>query len=108
MNGQPKTGQFTSGILAIILWLVTFGLGLQSIYTVKELYLLITMRLGGNMVTAEEYALGLIFVLALAFLIFIIASTEYHLKRVGKPESWRLFAWTLGVEIGLLILYYIL
>ena len=108
MDEQPKLPQWMATVGALLLWLVTFGLGLQSIYIIKELYFLITMRLGGNMVQAERYSSGLIFVLALVYLVFLVASTEYHMKRIGKPQSWRLFAWTLGVELGLLVLYYIL
>lgn len=92
----------------MVLWLVTFGLGLQGIYFLKEIYYLIYVSLGGSVERAERYALGLVFFLALVFLVFIVASTEYHLKRVGKPESWRLFAWTIAVELSILILYYFL
>jgi hypothetical protein len=108
MSEQSSTRQFGSAVLAIILWLITFGLGLQSIYIIKELYFLINGLLGGNIQQAESIALGLVFVLSVAFLVFIIASTEYHFKRVGRPESWRLFGWTLAVELSLLIIYYLL
>jgi hypothetical protein len=53
-------------------------------------------------------AYGLILFLAIGFLIFLIASTEYHRKRIGRPESWRLFGWTIAVELAIVILYYIL
>jgi hypothetical protein len=69
---------------------------------------LISVQLGGSLRQASSFALGLIYILGLAFLIFIIASTEYHFKHGGKPESWRLFGWTLGVEAAVIILYYIL
>jgi hypothetical protein len=49
-----------------------------------------------------------VFLLALVMLIFIIWSTEYHLKRVGKPESWRLFGWTIAVELSIILLNYFL
>lgn len=108
MDAQPKARQIASSILAIVLWLVTFGLGLESIYLIREIYYLISVRLGGSIEQAENSVFGLLFFLALAFLVFIIASTEYHLKRVGKPESWRLFGWTIAAELSLLILYYLL
>jgi hypothetical protein len=50
----------------------------------------------------------LIFFFALLLLIFLIWSTEYHLKRVGKPESWRLFGWTIAVELSIILLNYFL
>ena len=108
MNEQPKARQVTSSLLAIGLWLVTFGLGLEAIYLVKEIFYLIYTRLGGGIDQAERFALGLVFVLALFFLVFIIATTEYHRKRVGRPESWRLFGWTIAVELSIIILNYLL
>jgi hypothetical protein len=108
MIEQPNTRKFGNSILAILLWLVTFGLGLEGIYIIKELYYLISVQLGGSIAQAENFVPVLVFLLAIGFLIFIIASTEYHIKRVGQPESWRLFGWTLAVEVSLLILYYIL
>jgi hypothetical protein len=108
MDAQPKARQIASSVLAIVLWLVTAGLGLQAIYLVKEIFYLIYVSLGGSIQEAELYVPALVFFLALAFLVFIIGTTEYHLKRVGRPESWRLFGWTIAVELSLLILYYIL
>jgi len=108
MVEQPNTRKFGNSILAILLWLVTFSLGLEGIYIIKELYYLINVQLGGSIEQAENFVPVLVFFLAIGFLIFIIASTEYHIKRVGRPESWRLFGWTLAVEVSLLILYYLL
>lgn len=108
MDAQPKPRQFPAGILAVVLWLVSFVLGLQSIYSLAQIIGLIQVRLGGSVEGAAMTSYGLVLFLALGFLVFIIASTEYHLKRVGKPESWRLFGWTIAVELSLLILYYLL
>lgn len=108
MEAQPKARQIASTLLTIVVWLVTFGLGLQSIYLIKEFFVLIYVQLGGGLEPAQRIAPALVFISALGFLVFIIASTEYHMKRAGTPESWRLFGWTLAVELSFLILYYIL
>jgi hypothetical protein len=108
MDAQPKARQITSSVLAIVLWLVSFGLGLEGIYVLTQIVSLIYVSLGGSVAATERFLLVLAFFLALGFLVFIIVSTEYHLKRVGKPESWRLFGWTIAVELSLLILYYII
>ena len=97
-----------SNVVAIVLWLVSFGLGLNAIYLLLQIFYLVYGALGGSLIQAERFGLGLIFLLALAFLVFIIATSEYHRKHVGTRESWRLFAWTIGVEIGITILYYLL
>lgn len=107
MNLQPKT-KFTSSALAVVLWIISAVLGLQSIYLIKEIFYLIYVSLGGNVKRAETFVPALVFVLALVYLVFIVGTTEYHMKRAGRPESWRLFGWTIAVEVSLLILYYIL
>ena len=108
MSEPSKTRQIAASILAIILWLVTTGLGLQTIYLIKEIFYLVYVSLGGSVERAETFVPVLVFFLALIFLVFIISTTEYHLKRVGRPESWRLFGWTIAAELSLLIFYYIL
>ena len=107
MDVQPKTS-LSSSALAIVLWIISAVLGLQSIYYIKELFYLIYVSLGGGIPQAERFVPGLVFILALLFLIFIIATTEYHIKNVGRPESWRLFGWTIAVELSILLLYYLL
>jgi hypothetical protein len=108
MIEPSKTRQIGLNALAFVLWLLTAVLGLEAIYIVKELFYLIYVALGGSVGQAEQFVPGLVFVLALVYLVFIVGTTEYHLKRVGRPESWRLFGWSLAVELSLLILYYIL
>lgn len=108
MNEQPKPRQFLFTLLAIVLWLVTFILGLECIYVLRELFYLIFVSMGGSIAKAESYALALVFLLALALLVFIIGTAEYHRKHPGTRESWRLFGRTLAVEISIIILYYIL
>ena len=108
MEERPKAQQIGSTILAISLWLVTFVLGLNAVYLLLQIFYLVFSALGGSLLQAEGFAPGLVFLLILAYLIFIIAISEYHRKRVGTRESWRLFAWTIAVEISIIILYYLL
>ena len=85
VSRQKKTGL---GILAILLWLVCFALALEDIY-------MVTVRVNEVLNTGQ----GIVYALALVYLIFIIATTEYHFKHFATPKSWRLFAWTFGIEI---------
>jgi len=105
---QPKTRHIASVILAIVLWLITFGLGLETIYNLKQIYFIVSVMLGGSVEQSTMSALVLVYILGIAYMVFVIVSTEYHSKRVGKPESWRLFGWTIAVEVSILILYYLL
>jgi hypothetical protein len=108
MSSQEKTRQIGFIVLAIALWLLTAGLGLEAIYLIKEIFYLIYVSLGGSVERAAIFVPVLVFFLALVYLAFIIGTTEYHRKRVGRPESWRLFGWTIAAEVSLLILYYLL
>ena len=108
MNEQPKARQITAFVITGLLWLVTAILGLEAIYLAKEIFYLIYVSLGGSVARAETFVPVLVFFLALLYLVFIISTTEYHRKRVGTRESWRLFGWTIAVEISLIILYYLL
>jgi hypothetical protein len=108
MIEPSKTRQIGLNALAFVLWLFTVVLALEGIYILKELFYLIYVVLGGSVARAEQFVPVLVFFLALGCLVFVIWTSEYHLKRVGHPESWRLFGWTIAVEVSLLILYYIL
>jgi len=96
------------GMLAIVLWLLVFGLGLQAIYDLIQILSLIRVALGGSFAAVEASTPVVVFFLALVMLVYIIWSTEYHIKRVGTPESWRLFGWTIAVELSIILLNYLL
>jgi hypothetical protein len=83
-------------------------LGLQAIYAVRDIFSFILVSLGSSLAEVEHFAPWLVLILGLVFLVFIIASSEYHRKRVGQPASWRLFAWSIAVEASILIIYYII
>ena len=108
MNAETKPGNFLPGLLAIVLWLVQFGLGLQSIYDLMQIISLIRVALGGSLAAVQASTPVVVFLLALIMLIFVIWSTEFHIKIVGKPESWRLFGWTIAVELSIILLNYFL
>ena len=108
MIEPSKTRQIGLNVLAFVLWLFTVALALEGIYILKELFYLIYVALGGSVARAEQFVPVLVFFLALGRLVFVIWTSEYHLKRAGRPESWRVFGWTIAVEVSLLILYYIL
>ncbi len=108
MNKSVNARQIATAILAIFLWLLTVGLGLEGIYVLKEIYYLISVRLGGSIQRAEVFVPVLMVFLGLFYLGFIVVSTEYHRKKFGHYESWRLFGWTIAAEVSLLIIYYLL
>jgi membrane protease YdiL (CAAX protease family) len=108
MDQKMSPQQMTLAGLAVILWLLTLGLGMNGIYQIKEIFYLVFSSLGGNMRNAEQYALILVFLLGASFTVFVIGSAEYHRKYVGTEKSWRLFTWSLAIEASIILLYYIL
>ena len=108
MNAETKPGKMLPGLLAIVLWLLVFGLGLQAIYDLMQIISLVRVALGGSLAAVQASTPIMVFFLALVMLIYIIWSTEYHIKRVGTFESWRLFGWTLAVELSIILLNYLL
>jgi len=108
MEEQPGSRRIVSTVLMVLLWIVAFVLGLNSIYLLLQIFYLVYGAFGGSLSAAENFAPILLFLLGVGFLIFIIATSEFHRNHVGARKSWRLFAWTIGAELGITILYYIL
>ena len=100
--------QVAAGIAALVLWIATVILGLQSLYALVQLFPLILGLLGSSLKLAEQATPGLAGVLGLVILLVVIGTGEYHRTRVGRFESWRLFGVTLGVELAIVILHYFL
>lgn len=96
-----------SALAASILWILSFGLGLENIYAVKELVSLWVLSRTNDLSVSTNAGLLSVYILGFLCVVFIIASTEYHVKHYGTAKSWRLFAWTFAVEIGIYILYII-
>jgi hypothetical protein len=108
MTEQLRRTPLLTSLLAFVLWLCTFALGLECINTLKDIYIYVLVRLGQAAQEAELSAPALVFFVGFAFMVFVIWSTEYHIKRIGQRESWRLFGWTLAVELSIEVLYYLL
>ncbi len=106
---QPQTNIRKIGLsaLAVILWLVTIGLGLQAIASAQYLLTLIFVWAGGDMKFAEVIASPIICAMAIGMIAFTLITGEYHRKRIGKAESWRLFAWSIGFELVILLIHYL-
>jgi hypothetical protein len=105
-ESSPKKSVL-SAIVAIILWFLSFGLGLEDIYAVKEMVSLFALAQSKSNAISTNAGLSSVYILGLLYLIFIIIATEFHSKHYGTPKSWRLFAWTFAVEIAIYLLYII-
>jgi hypothetical protein len=111
--GFKKTLLF---LLTFVLWLVTVGLGFWAATAIREavdvqLVAVIAQRIenqqmgtatGGGWRSIINYTTIGIGVLVWIGLI-VIGGMEYHFKRVGERNSYRLFAWTIGIEIVIIV-----
>jgi hypothetical protein len=117
VNESSASRKFLLTVAALLLWIVTVVLGAYSVMVTLDtvIFVLQTMPLLGLM-TGRVTLAGLMssatwIVMALGgiiWLIITIGGLEYHFKRVGRPESWRLFAWTIGFELILIVLGFII
>jgi hypothetical protein len=93
--------------LALLLWVISLVLGLQCIRSLLEIYYLIFGAFG-SIVAAEQFATIIACGAGLLVMIVVMGTAEFHRTRIDQPISWRLFAWTLGGELAVLLVHYTL
>jgi hypothetical protein len=111
MDELEKTKRNTrQSILAGILWLISTILAGLSFFAGRRMILSTQRRFfpgGSRMVGGSGYSL-LDILVSLALACFVIAIViggfEFHFRKAGTDESKRLFARTLAVEFGILLL----
>lgn len=98
-------------LLAVVLWAVTSALGFLEILTVREIVLGVYTHFAatGGFYGRDYWggaSLGIYtaIIMGVVCIGIIIGGGEYHLKNFGKPQSWRLFGWTIAAELSILIL----
>jgi hypothetical protein len=103
-----KPRQILTGVLTLALWIATCALGIFEIYLVQEMLLRIYVRFFGS-----DYRVGVnirngsVLILALLYIPFAVGTGEYHHRRVGQRSSWRLFGWTITLQLAILVLAYV-
>ena len=98
-------------ILTFVLWAATAVLGLWAIGEfLTDIWPAIFLAFTSQMTAGEQRKLFDISVNVLALLLggvgilVVIGGGEYHRKRIGQPNSWKLFGVTLAVEVAILII----
>jgi len=112
---QTQLKKTLLNVLSIALWLATVGLGFLTITTVQEAADAQVVRYTFEKIEDQEMGVptgsGLRRIvnyatIAIGVLVWIgavvIGGMEYHFKRIGKRNSYRVFAWTIGIELALL------
>ena len=110
-TAQPSTWQNILGvalkILAFLLWIVTTVFSILCIYLIYQISLLIFGHFSTDLPTATVVGYVAAFLAAFACMVTVIATGEYHRKHAGTRESWTLFAWTIAIELLILILRFV-
>lgn len=105
-----------SKVLAVLVWIVTLVGGLLDIYVSQFIIISIYARffLGGvgrasamDVAMTDALRISIVLVFAVCFVIFLVASTEYHFKHFGQPKSWRILGITVGVQLLIIAIAYI-
>lgn len=99
-----------SGV-TFILWLVTGALAFWEMVVIREMALRTYARFfPGDTSSVAAYeggvALGTWIMVPLVILAIavLIGGAEYHYKHLGQPQSWKVFSWTLALELSILVL----
>jgi len=98
-----EPGKKLATTVAVILWLSTAVLSILCLITVRAMILRTLARFGlETLLTIGNYAA--VFPMIVFCIAVIIGGFEFHFRRAGQAESWQLFARTLAVELGILLL----
>ncbi len=110
-NEVSRSRKIGLWLLTAVLWVTTVGLGFlafiafQDIATTAIGYILSgdpevdVVQARGWVTTTRNVSTMIAGVL---WLIMVIGGMEYHFRHVGQRRSWRIFAWTLGIELLLI------
>ena len=105
MRSSPAgTRRWTTLVVVFVLWMLSLVLGLYAIYSLQETVVTLYALSGGR----EQSIAGLLrwaalAVSALLWIGIMLAGGEFHMKHAGEPKSWKIFAWTFGVEIAVIV-----
>ena len=103
--------------LAVLLWAITLVVGFLDIYVSQFITISIYVQFfSGNAtsVTASDIAttntlrIVTVLIAAVLYLIFLVATSEYHFKHLAQPSSWRLLGRTIAVELFFIVVAYLM
>ncbi len=113
-NSGVKETKLTTKAAAFVLWLVTAVGGLWQIGLVRDMLFRLMFRFqpagrSGYEAFKLQQRVGalsifFVFLLGMIWIAVVIGGAEYHRRRIGRPESWRLFVRVLAVEFAIALL----
>lgn len=103
---MPPGKSLAATLVALALWAFTAAAGLVEIYLLRQTVLRLYGYFGNDYATGVFLGNIAAVLLSLLWLALAVGAGEYHRQRVGQPGSWRLFGWTIAVELAILWLYF--
>ncbi len=105
-NLRPR--YIVSAFLAALLWLGTAVLGFLNLVSVRDIALILLTDAGSSPQEAGFLTILAVIGAAIGFIVLVIGGAEYHFRRIGHPSSWKVFIWTLAIQLLVLITPYFL
>jgi len=110
--------RLATGWAALALWVCTMVVGIFEISVLQDLVLrlyswlasqdgLQLQRYGRSYWNSVTVGTATVMITTLLLVIFMIATGEYHYRHYGTRRSWRLFGWTVAIELAILGLAYL-
>lgn len=96
------------GPLAFLLWLGTAAIGLYEIFVVREIFFQLFARFSQDYWLAVALGAWGVMVLAAVWIAAFVGGGEYHYRHLGTRASWRLFGWTIGIELTILLVAFLI
>lgn len=112
LNSKDKPGLLPM-VGAFALWVLTTALGIYCIILVHRISNVLYQVIAGLTVDRDaafesRYVITAVYdftllIFAAIWLLFFLISNHIHYKNAAKPRSWRLFGWTIGVELLIVV-----
>ncbi len=104
-DGAHKPVGWLVRLLAVLVWIVTSVFGLVEIYLGRQAFVRMYGRFSDNIYASSVFGNVVTVILALAWLGYVVIAGEYNLRRIETGKGWSLYAWAVGIELLILILY---
>lgn len=98
---------------AFLLWVITTALGIYCIILVHRIFNVLYQVVAGLTIDSDaafesRYVITAVYdfsllIFAAIWLLFFLISNHIHYKHLAKARSWRLFGWTFGVELLIVV-----
>jgi hypothetical protein len=103
-SSQAGSRRWITVAIVFLLWMLSLVLGLYAIYSLQETVITLYAMSGGR----DQSVAGLLRWVSVGFgailwIGIMIAGGEYHMKNAGARKSWKIFAWTFGIEVIIIL-----